>query len=269
MGEARMRLVHGLVAAALSITTLAVAPPSVAEEAPSPSPPAGRAAPPQPADPERAAAARARRDGLPVEVEALRSETRTVFAQPDGTMKMELNVRPVRVRKDDRWVPVDTTLHLRPDGAVEPVAAAVGLTFSGGGDSALARLSRGGKSMELGWTGPLPTPHAERRHRHLRRGQARRGPPGHRRRGRLLPRAGRQVAGRGREPDRAGVPARRTRAGAGNRRGRQPGGDRRQRRHAVHRADPPRCGTRRACPTRRRSRRAAHPRPARPSWTWS
>ncbi|MFB9468322.1 LamG-like jellyroll fold domain-containing protein [Nonomuraea salmonea] len=153
-----MRLVHGLVAAALSITTLAVAPPSVAEEAPSPSPPAGRAAPPQPADPERAAAARARRDGLPVEVEALRSETRTVFAQPDGTMKMELNVRPVRVRKDDRWVPVDTTLHLRPDGAVEPVAAAVGLTFSGGGDSALARLSRGGKSMELGWTGPLPTP---------------------------------------------------------------------------------------------------------------
>ncbi|WP_346433741.1 LamG-like jellyroll fold domain-containing protein [Nonomuraea composti] len=107
---------------------------------------------------ERAAVAAAREAGQPVEVESMRSETRTVFAQPDGTLKMELNVRPIRVRKEGRWVPVDTTLRLRPDGAVEPVAAAVGLAFSGGGDAPLARLSRGGKSMELGWTGPLPKP---------------------------------------------------------------------------------------------------------------
>lgn len=111
-----------------------------------------------PENSERAALAKARDTGQPVEVETLRSEIRTVFAQPNGTMKMELNVRPVRVRKDDRWVPVDTTLRLRPDGAVEPVAAAVDLTFSGGGDAPLARLSRGAKSMELGWTGPLPKP---------------------------------------------------------------------------------------------------------------
>ncbi|WP_344876125.1 LamG-like jellyroll fold domain-containing protein [Nonomuraea antimicrobica] len=112
----------------------------------------------QPAETEQAAIGTARRTGAPVEVESLRSETRTVHAQPDGTLTMELNVRPVRVRKGDAWVPVDTTLRLRPDGAVEPVAAAVGLTFSGGGDASLARLSRGTKSMELGWTGPLPKP---------------------------------------------------------------------------------------------------------------
>ncbi|MFC5832329.1 LamG-like jellyroll fold domain-containing protein [Nonomuraea insulae] len=111
-----------------------------------------------PPETERAAVAQARTRGGPVEVESMRSETRTVYAQPDGTLSMELNVRPIRVRKDDRWVPVDTTLRLRPDGAVEPVAAAVGLTLSGGGSAPLARLSRGAKSMDIGWTGTLPKP---------------------------------------------------------------------------------------------------------------
>ncbi|TMR90652.1 LamG domain-containing protein [Nonomuraea basaltis] len=108
--------------------------------------------------PEGHALARARRDNRPVEVEALRSETRQVFVKPDGTYTMELHVRPVRVRKEGGWVPVDTTLRLRPDGAVEPVATAAGLTFSGGGTGPLARLSRGGKSMDLGWQGTLPKP---------------------------------------------------------------------------------------------------------------
>ncbi|MEO3790851.1 LamG-like jellyroll fold domain-containing protein [Nonomuraea sp. B10E15] len=108
--------------------------------------------------PERAAAAQARRENRQVEVKSMTNETRQVFAQPDGTSTMEVHVRPVRVRKDDRWVPVDTTLRLRPDGAVEPVAAAVGLTFSGGGSAPLAHLSRGAKSLELGWSGGLPKP---------------------------------------------------------------------------------------------------------------
>ncbi|MEU6715003.1 LamG-like jellyroll fold domain-containing protein [Nonomuraea sp. NPDC046802] len=100
----------------------------------------------------------AQRDNRPVEVESMRSETRQVFVQPDGTYTMELNVRPVRVRKEGRWVPVDTTLRLRPDGAVEPVAAAVDVTFSGGGTAPLARLSQGAKTLRLGWTGALPKP---------------------------------------------------------------------------------------------------------------
>ncbi|MEO3804314.1 LamG-like jellyroll fold domain-containing protein [Nonomuraea sp. B1E8] len=111
-----------------------------------------------PAETEEAALAMARRAGRPVEVASMRNETRQVFAQPDGRLTMEMHVRPVRVRKGDRWVPVDTTLRLRPDGAVEPVATAVGLTFSGGGSGPLAAMSRGGKSMRLGWTGALPRP---------------------------------------------------------------------------------------------------------------
>ncbi|MER7498946.1 LamG-like jellyroll fold domain-containing protein [Nonomuraea pusilla] len=110
------------------------------------------------ASPEEAAAALARRTGRAVEVEALRGETRQVFAKPDGTFTLEQNVRPVRVRQGGRWVPVDTTLRVRPDGAVEPVAAAVGLAFSGGGAAPLARMARGGKELRLGWPGTLPKP---------------------------------------------------------------------------------------------------------------
>ncbi|MFI7697654.1 LamG-like jellyroll fold domain-containing protein [Nonomuraea sp. NPDC049480] len=123
---------------------------------------AAPAAPPAavgtPQKPEEDALALARREQRPVEVEPMRSETRQVYVQPDGTYTMEQHVRPVRVRKDGRWVPVDTTLRLGPDGAVEPVATAAGLRFSGGGDAPLARLSRGAKSLELGWPGTLPKP---------------------------------------------------------------------------------------------------------------
>ncbi|MFC4011794.1 LamG-like jellyroll fold domain-containing protein [Nonomuraea purpurea] len=108
--------------------------------------------------PEASALALARTEGKPVEVESLRDETSQVWAKPDGTFTLEQNVRPVRVRKSGGWVPVDTTLRVRPDGAVEPVATAAGLTFSGGGTAPLARLSRGAKSLELGWQGALPKP---------------------------------------------------------------------------------------------------------------
>ncbi|MDX3111188.1 LamG-like jellyroll fold domain-containing protein [Nonomuraea angiospora] len=108
--------------------------------------------------PEDSALALARSAGKPVEVESQRSETRQVWAKPDGTFTLEQYVRPVRVRKADGWVPVDTTLRLRPDGAVETVATAADLTFSGGGSGPLARMARGAKTLELGWQGTLPKP---------------------------------------------------------------------------------------------------------------
>lgn len=88
----------------------------------------------------------------------MRSETRQVFAEPDGTLVLEQHPRPVRVREQGRWLDVDTTLRRRPDGSVAPVATAVDLSFSGGGTSPLARMARGGKALELGWQGALPTP---------------------------------------------------------------------------------------------------------------
>ncbi|MGW4411944.1 LamG-like jellyroll fold domain-containing protein [Nonomuraea sp. NPDC004702] len=157
-----MRVGRGLVAAVLAFTIPAV-PPAGAEPPEAGAPPAASAPPAPvalsaPLAPETAATATARRTGRPVEIESMRSETRQVFARPDGTFTLEQHARPVRVRQAAGWVPVDTTLRLRPDGAVEPVATAAGLTFSGGGGGPLARLYRGGKALELSWPGTLPRP---------------------------------------------------------------------------------------------------------------
>ncbi|WP_433438646.1 LamG-like jellyroll fold domain-containing protein [Nonomuraea sp. CA-141351] len=145
---------RGLVAAALAFTIIAIPDPAPAE-----TPTVQRPAETQTVQPpEESALTLARTGGKPVEVESLRNETRQVWAKPDGTFTLEQYVRPVRVRKATGWVPVDTTLRMRPDGAVEPVATAAGMTFSGGGTAPLARLSRGAKSLELGWQGTLPKP---------------------------------------------------------------------------------------------------------------
>jgi hypothetical protein len=94
-----------------------------------------------------------------VEALDLRTETRVVYAEPDGTMTAELTNRPVRARRDGSWVDVDTTLAGRPDGSVGPVAAMVDLSFSGGGsDGPMVRYGDGEALIELSWPGELPVP---------------------------------------------------------------------------------------------------------------
>jgi hypothetical protein len=108
---------------------------------------------------EAAAMATAIAAGRRVEVTDLRSETRQVFANPDGTVVAEIALQPARVhRPDGSWAPVDTTLRARSDGTVAPVATPVDLAFSGGGSGPLARISRGGKSLAMSWPKPLPAP---------------------------------------------------------------------------------------------------------------
>lgn len=93
-----------------------------------------------------------------VEVTGRRTETERVFANPDGTFTLEQHIETVRVRRKDGWVPVDTTLVRRPDGAVAPRATTVDLVFSGGGSAPLATAERDGKMIGLGWPAPLPAP---------------------------------------------------------------------------------------------------------------
>ncbi|MEV0594214.1 LamG-like jellyroll fold domain-containing protein [Nonomuraea cavernae] len=153
-----MRVVRGLMAVVLACA-LAAAPgdrPGAAAADTGPHDTAGRRG--DSPSPEESALTRARRTGQRVEIEAMRGETRQVFAGPDGTMVLEQHARPVRVRQAGRWVAVDPTLRLLPDGSVAPVATAVDLTFSGGGSAPLARMARGGKALELGWRGGLPKP---------------------------------------------------------------------------------------------------------------
>lgn len=108
---------------------------------------------------EQKAVEQAEQAGVPVEVVGLREEDALVFANPDGTFTQELSASPQRVqRADGSWVAVDPTLERRPDGSIGPKAAAVDLSFSNGGESALVELNEDGKALSLSWPGKLPEP---------------------------------------------------------------------------------------------------------------
>ena len=100
----------------------------------------------------------ARETGQPVELPEEGTERTKIFANPDGTRKLESRPDPVRVRRDSGWVPIDTGLRERPDGAVEPAATTTGLVLSGGGNDQLVKLTKGDKSLALAWPRALPEP---------------------------------------------------------------------------------------------------------------
>jgi hypothetical protein len=94
-----------------------------------------------------------------VEVAAERTSTRTVFANPGGTMTAEFSAVPVRVKQGDSWVAIDTTLVQKADGTVGPKAAEGDLRLSGGGQGTdLAKMTKDGREFALQWPGKLPAP---------------------------------------------------------------------------------------------------------------
>ncbi|MFT7871483.1 MULTISPECIES: LamG domain-containing protein [Amycolatopsis] len=121
-------------------------------------PAAPAAAPVASAPNEAAAFAAARRQGTRVEVANLTTETKRVLAEPNGLLVAELSAVPTRVRRGDKWVPVDATLKPAEGGAVRPRATVGDLEFSAGGDAPLVEFARDGKRMSLSWPGRLPEP---------------------------------------------------------------------------------------------------------------
>ncbi|QXV57539.1 hypothetical protein CVV72_11380 [Amycolatopsis sp. TNS106] len=105
---------------------------------------------------ERSAVALARAAGHRVEAVNLRTETARTFAAPDGTLTYEQHLQPVRVKHGAVWRSVDTTLRVRPDGAIEPVASAVPIRFSRGGGEPLVRF--GSQQATVTFPGVLPKP---------------------------------------------------------------------------------------------------------------
>ncbi|MPZ84622.1 MAG: hypothetical protein GEV28_31250 [Actinophytocola sp.] len=103
----------------------------------------------------------ARLQGSRVEVMGLRSESSSTFANPNGTWTLERSAGPVRVRRGDGWVPVDTTLVPVSDGSFAVKAATAEVVFSGGGRTPLVRMAAQGKELTLFWPGPLPDPRVE------------------------------------------------------------------------------------------------------------
>ncbi|WP_020389212.1 LamG-like jellyroll fold domain-containing protein [Kribbella catacumbae] len=111
-----------------------------------------------PPDPAGRALAEARQSGRRVEVVSQRSESRDVFANPDGSFTAELRVKPIRVRRGGGWLPVNTNLGLGKDSSVRPAATTVPVTFSGGGDQPLVRLGSSSGQIIIRWPAPLPKP---------------------------------------------------------------------------------------------------------------
>ncbi|MDQ0933372.1 hypothetical protein QFZ49_003312 [Streptomyces turgidiscabies] len=110
--------------------------------------------------PEAVASGQAARSGSPVAVDAETTPTQLVTAQPDGTFTVEFDPEPVRVHHTSGWVPVDTDLATTVGGQLAPKAAAVDVTFSGGGaHDPLARITKDGKTYSVGspWTLPAPS----------------------------------------------------------------------------------------------------------------
>ncbi|MEU1278572.1 LamG domain-containing protein [Streptomyces sp. NPDC005805] len=116
-----------------------------------------------PARTESAALTAADQRGEPVEVVALRSERREVFAQPDGTFEAREYTEPVRTVRAGKWVAVDETLVKREDGRWGPKAATADLSFAGGRENEpFVTLRRAGRELSLTWPdGMLPTPRIE------------------------------------------------------------------------------------------------------------
>ncbi|MDG4864809.1 hypothetical protein P8605_42340, partial [Streptomyces sp. T-3] len=75
---------------------------------------------------------RARLQGKRAEVVGARTETRTVWANPDGTLTEEQAAGPVRYRAaDGSWTDVDINLAKKADGSIEAKAHPLGLTLAG------------------------------------------------------------------------------------------------------------------------------------------
>ncbi|MFE2108123.1 ricin-type beta-trefoil lectin domain protein [Kitasatospora sp. NPDC059463] len=107
------------------------APPAAAAE-PSPAARSAGTAPVTEAPDQTSALLAARTNNRRIEVTGARTETLTLWANPDGTLSQELSAGPIRMKLGEAWVPVDTTLVETGDGKVAPKAHPEGLVFAGG-----------------------------------------------------------------------------------------------------------------------------------------
>ncbi|MFI9848488.1 DNRLRE domain-containing protein [Nonomuraea sp. NPDC051941] len=116
--------------------------------------------PSAPATPTGKALAQAKKDNRRIEIESLRSENTTYYANPDGkTLRMEQYLEPIRVKNADGkgFTPIDTTL-IEANGVIKPKAAKGGLTLSAGGDTEAIRSKSGDLAARIDAPRTLPKP---------------------------------------------------------------------------------------------------------------
>ncbi|MGP3913809.1 LamG-like jellyroll fold domain-containing protein [Nonomuraea sp. 10N515B] len=143
--------------AALALPISLMAAPATAT-GPTPSP-TSTTPPTDAGTPTGAALAQAKKDNKRVEIESLRSETATFYANPDGkTLRAELTTTPVRVKKDDgSWQPVDPTL-IEDGGVLRPKATHGNVALSAGGDATAITYTGEQGKMAIAAPAALPKP---------------------------------------------------------------------------------------------------------------
>ncbi|MFF7636022.1 hypothetical protein ACFZB9_23185 [Kitasatospora sp. NPDC008050] len=104
------------------------------------------------------ASVQAKKSGKPVVVDALTAENAQTLANPDGTFTLQQSAAPVRARKNNAWVPVDTKLTKSAGGRYAPGATDADVSFSAGGTDPLISMVREGKRISISWPGSLPKP---------------------------------------------------------------------------------------------------------------
>lgn len=107
---------------------------------------------------ENKAAGLAVKSGQPVEILDRREEDAETFANPDGTTTRRQYSTPVWSRYEGVWKKADATVVRRPDGTVGPASATFGITFSSGGTTPLASMTKDDKQLSLSWPTALPQP---------------------------------------------------------------------------------------------------------------
>ena len=143
-------LVVGPVAVLMSILSILVGSPGANADPPEDEPPVAWS--------EGAAMAEAKATRKRVAVESLTTPKQQVVADPSGVFQAEVSAVPERVRKDGKWVPIDTGLTVEPDGDLVPTASPMAVTLSGGGSDPLVVMADGARSLSLTWPTALPAP---------------------------------------------------------------------------------------------------------------
>ncbi|MFI1758900.1 FG-GAP-like repeat-containing protein [Streptomyces sp. NPDC020571] len=100
---------------------------------------------------------KAKETGEPVEVQSGRTETDDVYVNPNGTLRVDQSLVPVRTWRSGSLVQIDTTLAVK-NNRIEPKAVGLDLSLSNGGDKKLATLGSAGRTITLTWPHNLPTP---------------------------------------------------------------------------------------------------------------
>ncbi|MFG3439964.1 hypothetical protein ACGF0J_22175 [Nonomuraea sp. NPDC047897] len=162
-GLSRRTCRRAALVAALTLPFSLMSAPAVAQEptpTPTPTPaPATPAASPL-GTPTGKALEQAKKHNRRVEIESMRSESATFYANPDGkTVRMEMHSRPIRVKNsgDTGFTPIDTTL-VEVDGAIRPKAAHGGLVLSAGRDKTLLKSRVVDATAKVGTPSALPAP---------------------------------------------------------------------------------------------------------------